>query len=1418
MKSPAKTTRLQFRHAFTLLMILLGSSFAKGQSVYEWYQDGIVIFQLKPDSDYKIPVRNKEVDMHRVEFIESIREKYSIYEMIQMHPNDPDLLLRNTYQIKFEKWLEVDNIVSDIQRHPAIAYAEKKELHKHFLTPNDLGANSSSGTGMWHLYRISAQQAWDLSTGDPNIVVAVTDDAILTTHQDLQNKLVQGYDAPTGGTNPNPCGSNDGNHGTHVSGTVGAETNNSIGVSSIGYNVSIMPVKIGNCNGALTHGYEGINYAANNGADVINMSWGGGGFSTYGQNVCNAAFNAGAILVAAAGNDGTNQQFYPAAYNNVISVASTTTNDAKSSFSQYGTWIDVSAPGSAIRSTYATSNSAYARIQGTSMASPNVAGLVGLIKSHVPTASNQDIINCLLSSADNINTANPTFIGQLGSGRINAFAALTCISAFNLTLDAGITEVLEPTATVCGNTFTPQVRLRNFGTTTLTSATITYNWNGTPSVLNWSGSLAQGQSTIITLPAQFATNGAYTFTAEASNPNGGVDQNPANNNSNSNFTVDLNGQIMTLELDLDCYGSEISWTITNNSGNTIVSGGGYADNTNGQSVTENFCLPIGCYTFAINDTYGDGMYGSQWPGCALNGNYALIDENGNTLVQMTAVNADFDFGTSHSFCVVDPNNLNDAGISAIISPEGIVCSSSILPIVELKNYGNNPLTSVTINFQTNGALQVFNWTGNLATGQSQNVTLPSISAASGIISFESYTTLPNGQTDFDASNDGSTVQLNLYPSPAILPFIENFETNVFTSGEWSIGNPDGDITWELSTVGGITPGSTAAKIDFFNYSTAAQRDALISPRISLVGYSSAELTFDHAYRRFNQSAADSLIVYVSTDCGQNWTRVLAAAENGTGSFATQTTSTVEFTPSIANDWCFSGSVGASCFAVDLTAFVGQDVFVKFESYNAGTIGNNLFIDNINIDGTAIPAPPIPNFSANATEICEGGTIQFTDLSVAGVSTWSWSFPGGNPSSSSVQNPTVSYPSAGTYDVELTVTNSFGTESINIQNQITVNTLPNVSVLATDTDICQGSSVQLTASGANSFNWDNGLGAGSVKTVSPSSTTTYTVVGSNGLGCTANESITITVNPSPTVSVSASETSICLGESVQLTGLGAASYTWDNGLGAGEIQNVSPTVTTTYNVTGTNGISCSNNAAITITVSDQPNVSINPSSLVICEGSDATLAANGADSYLWTPLTDLNTGTGAVVISSPISTITYTVVGSNDCGDDSETVTITVNSAPAQPTIVQNGNVLSVTLQIGETATWSFDGTVIGSGASINMIGSGIYEVVVTNSFDCSSSTISNFDMDTASLNDLGSLSSLSVHPNPSAGTFTVTLNAEMETKIWVIDAIGRRITDSIFVTPGQHSVPFDLSNCTTGIYMLVVESNSQTITRRIMLK
>ncbi len=125
----------------------------------------------------------------------------------------------------------------------------------------------------------------------------------------------------------------------------------------------------------------------------------------------------------------------------MVSVAATTNGDAKSSFSQYGTWIDVSAPGSQILST--NEGTSYQMSQGTSMASPMVASLVGLMLSHAPSATPQDIIDCLLSSADNIDAANGNYLGQLGSGRINAEEALICLSAFTYSLDAGITGILN---------------------------------------------------------------------------------------------------------------------------------------------------------------------------------------------------------------------------------------------------------------------------------------------------------------------------------------------------------------------------------------------------------------------------------------------------------------------------------------------------------------------------------------------------------------------------------------------------------------------------------------------------------------------------------------------------------------------------------------------------------------------------------------------------------------------------------------------------------------------------------------------------------------------------------------------------------------------------------------------------------------
>ncbi len=1101
------------RSTILLFLVLFLSFCSNSQTVHQWYQDGIVVFQLKTNSGIKIPSKNKIVDFQNIGFIESLRENYGIYHVTQLHPNDPDQLLRLTYQIEFEEMQKVDELIAELGRLPFIEYAEKKELHISFLTPNDLGANSTTGSGVWHLYRINAQQAWDLSTGSSAVRVAITDDAILISHVDLTNKIVATYDAPTGGTNANPCGSNNGNHGTHVSGTAGAQTNNGTGVASIGFNVSLMAVKIGNCNGSLTHGYEGINWAANNGADVINMSWGGGGFSTYGQNVCNAATNAGAILVAAAGNDGTNQQFYPAAYSSVIAVASTTTNDSKSSFSQYGAWVNIAAPGSAIYSTYATSNTAYNRIQGTSMASPNVAGLLGLMKSYAPNVTNEDLVSCLYASATNIDAVNANFIGQLGAGRINAYQALLCLQQYNVSVDAGITAISSPSSTVCSGNFTPTVTLRNFGQNTLTSVVINYQWNGTPATFNWTGSLTTGQTTQVNLPVQSGPAGSYTFTVFTSNPNGVADENNSNNQSEVSFIMDPNGQTVNLTIVTDCYGDEVTWNIRNEANQVVASGGPFTNSASGNTNNFAICLPVGCYTFNIFDSYGDGMYGAQWQNCSINGNYFMTGPNGNTLFQMTAPNANFGSSTSHNFCITAPNIQNDAGIAQVISPSGIICSSTITPIVELRNHGSNTLTSAVITYQAGGSPQNFNWTGSLTSGSVVNVTLPAIPVTNGNTTLSAQTSLPNGQTDQNPANDQSQGSFMVNSNSLSLPFVETFENDPFTTGGWVLENPDNEITWEIVTIGGTSPGNKAARMNFFQYAQSARRDAMISPRLNFAGYSSVTMTLEHAYRRFDQSTTDSLIIYVSVDCGQTYQRVFARGENGTGSFATATTSNQPFNPNITNEWCM-GTVGSDCYSIDLTPFLGQQVLIKIEGFNSGTVGNNLFVDNINIEGVPNNSAPNASFSSSTSTICEGGTVLFTDQSTSNITAWNWSFPGGTPANSTQANPTVTYSNSGMYAVTLEVTNANGTNSTTSSNYVIVNALPNVTITPSSPQLCSGSNVTLVATGANSYSWSNGLGSGASKTVSPTTTTTYTITGSNGVACESQQTVTVTVNPLP----------------------------------------------------------------------------------------------------------------------------------------------------------------------------------------------------------------------------------------------------------------------------------------------------------------
>lgn len=224
-------------------------------------------------------------------------------------------------------------------------------------------------------------------------------------------------------------------------------------------------------------------------------------------------------------------------------------------------------------------------------------------------------------------------------------------------VDPAVAAVGGVSGTFCSDTVTPTVTLANGGAVTLTSATLTYGFDGNNNLsYNWSGSLAQWQSTTVSLPPAALSNGAHTFQVSVTNPNTGVDENNLNNTQSGAFYTVLNGQSVALALTLDCYGSETSWELLTAAGLTLYSGNGYSDNTPGL-LTETWCLDAGCYQYIIHDSYGDGIYGLPW--CQSSGS-VLISSMGNPLASIDTANANFGNQATLTFCITNALNAVEA--------------------------------------------------------------------------------------------------------------------------------------------------------------------------------------------------------------------------------------------------------------------------------------------------------------------------------------------------------------------------------------------------------------------------------------------------------------------------------------------------------------------------------------------------------------------------------------------------------------------------------------------------------------------------------------------------------------------------------------------------------------------------------------
>ncbi|MBU2666442.1 S8 family peptidase [Actinoplanes bogorensis] len=281
----------------------------------------------------------------------------------------------------------------------------------------------------WDFNKISVASAWTKSTGS-GVTVAVLDTGVDAKHPDLAADLVGGYDAiaNTAGVTTDPNG-----HGTHVAGTIAAVTGNGIGISGIAPGAKIMPIRVLNDKGSgyMSDTAEGIIWATDHGAGVINMSLGATSQVTAVTNAISYARSKGVVVVAAAGNerqDGSPTS-YPAADAGVIGVAATDSSDKVGSYSNAGSYVDVAAPGSSILSTYPTAlggKTGYATMSGTSMASPHVAAVAALLKAYDKSLTPDQVESALETSAVDLGTKGRD--NDYGYGRIDAVAALAAVT------------------------------------------------------------------------------------------------------------------------------------------------------------------------------------------------------------------------------------------------------------------------------------------------------------------------------------------------------------------------------------------------------------------------------------------------------------------------------------------------------------------------------------------------------------------------------------------------------------------------------------------------------------------------------------------------------------------------------------------------------------------------------------------------------------------------------------------------------------------------------------------------------------------------------------------------------------------------------------------------------------------------------
>jgi subtilisin family serine protease len=436
----------------SLLLVLFSATVFHAQAVMKLGRDYVfadrILVKFKDVSLAKSAVESGTLaGILKSAGVVSVKRTFALKESMRKSAGTS---LEKIYTLRYSSPVNPKFLAAKLSKLKGIEWAEPYYLGQLMYKPNDPRYGEQ-----WALRKIKAAEAWEITKGDTNVVIAIDDTGVDWDHPDLFSNIwtnegeipnngidddgngyiddVHGWDfGGVSGTPDNDPKEDRPEHGTHVAGIASAVTDNGKGIASIGFNCKIMPVKTSqdnirdaNGNPLIAYGYQGIVYAVNNGAKVINTSWGSYSYSAAGQEVIDYAVAHGTLLVGAAGNEGLQASIYPGAYQGALSVGAVDSSYMKAYFSNYGERLDVFAPGVRILSTW--QDDTYADwLSGTSMASPFVAGLAGLVFSKFPSYTPEQVaqqIRVTARSIDDTNAARYNFL--LGKGVIDAYAAVS---------------------------------------------------------------------------------------------------------------------------------------------------------------------------------------------------------------------------------------------------------------------------------------------------------------------------------------------------------------------------------------------------------------------------------------------------------------------------------------------------------------------------------------------------------------------------------------------------------------------------------------------------------------------------------------------------------------------------------------------------------------------------------------------------------------------------------------------------------------------------------------------------------------------------------------------------------------------------------------------------------------------------------